>query len=88
MLTTNILYVKITGLIWHKWEYHLSITTPETPSYTPKRKKVPRLLARNPQISSIKIDDIQSFQPGFSAGVESSSFWLAIIIGDDAACMG
>lgn len=39
MLTTNILYVKIAGLILHKREYHLSITTPETPSYTPKNKK-------------------------------------------------
>ena len=80
--------LKLQGLFSTKWEYHLSITTPETPSYTPKNKKVPRLLARNPQNSSIKIDDVQSFQPGFSAGVESSSLRLAIIIGDDATCMG
>lgn len=49
--------LKLQGLFSTKWEYHLSITTPETPSYTPKNKK-------------------------------SSSLRLAIIIGDDATCMG
>ena len=80
--------LNLQGKFGTQLEYHLSITTPEAPSYTQKTKKVPRLLARNPQISSIKIDDVQSFQPGFPAGVESSSLWLAIIIGDDATCMG
>ena len=80
--------LNLQGLFGTQLEYHLSITTAETPSYTPKNKKVPRLLARNPQNSSIKIDDVQSFQPGFSAGIESSSLRLAIIIGDDVTCMG
>lgn len=31
--------LKLQGLFSTKWEYHLSITTPETPSYTPKNKK-------------------------------------------------
>ena len=80
--------LNLQGLFGTQLEYHLSITTPEAPSYTQKTKKVPRLLARNPQNSSIKIDDVQSFQPGFSAGIESSSLRLAIIIGDDVTCMG
>lgn len=31
--------LKLQGLFGTKWEYHLSITTPEAPSYTPKNKK-------------------------------------------------
>ena len=63
--------LNLQGKFGTQLEYHLSITTPETPSYTPKTKKVPRLLARNPQNSSIKIDDVQSFQPGFPAGQDT-----------------
>lgn len=31
--------LKLQGLFSTKWEYHLSITTPETPSYTSKNEK-------------------------------------------------
>ena len=54
----------------------------------PQTQKVPRLLARNPQISNIKIYDVQTAILGISASVESATLWLSVKIGYDTAHLG
>lgn len=56
--------------------------------YLAPLEKVPRLLARNPQISNIKIDDVQTAILGISASVESATLWLSVKIGYDTAHLG
>lgn len=53
----------------------------------PQTQKVPRLLARNLLNQPIKIDKIYTLSPGISAGIKSTSHWLAIKIGNDTAYM-